>query len=75
MKKNQYSRLFKLTAKLFKYFLIAIFGLAIACVIAMSFGALKIVTVLLSVAGSWFLKLGIILLCLIITTIILESLR
>ncbi|MDZ7969135.1 MAG: hypothetical protein RM368_29995 [Nostoc sp. DedSLP03] len=72
---NQYSRLFKLTAKFLKYFLLAIFAFAIACILSMSFGAVNIVTVLLPFAGNWFYKLGIILLCLMTTTVILESLR
>lgn len=75
MTTNQYSRLFKLTVKFLKYFLLAIFGFAIAYILSMSFGALNIVAVLLPFAGNWFGKLGIILLCLITTTIILESLR
>ncbi|NEU73955.1 hypothetical protein PI95_015665 [Hassallia byssoidea VB512170] len=75
MTTNQYSRLFKLTAKFLKYFLLAIFGFAIAYILSMSFGALNIVAVLLPFAGNWFSKLGILLLCLMTTTIIIESLR
>ncbi|MBW4596255.1 MAG: hypothetical protein KME46_25955 [Brasilonema angustatum HA4187-MV1] len=75
MTKNQYSRLFKLTAKLLKYFLLAIFTFVIACILSMGFGALNIFAVLLPFAGNWFCKLGILLLCLMTTTIILESLR
>ncbi|MDZ8053611.1 MAG: hypothetical protein RMX68_007525 [Aulosira sp. ZfuVER01] len=75
MTTNQYSFLFKLTAKFLKYFLLAIFGFAIACIISMGFGSVNIVAVLLPFAGNWFCRLGIILLCLMTTTIILESLR
>ncbi|MGI2907236.1 hypothetical protein [Tolypothrix sp. VBCCA 56010] len=75
MTTNQYSRLFKLTVKFLKYFLLGIFGLAIAYILSMSFGALNFVAVLLPFAGNWFSKLGILLLCLMTTTIIIESLR
>lgn len=75
MTPNQYSLLFKLTAKILKYFLLAIFWFAIAYILSMSFEAFNIVAVLLFFAGKLFCKLGIILLCLMTTTIILESLR
>ncbi|AFY35130.1 hypothetical protein [Calothrix sp. PCC 7507] len=75
MKKNQYSRLFQLTAKFLKYFLLGLFWFTIAYLLSVSFGALDIFTVLLPIARYCFSKLGIILLCLMTTTIILESLR
>ncbi|MBD2771438.1 hypothetical protein [Iningainema tapete] len=75
MKTNHYSRLFKWTAKFLKYFLLGIFASAIACILFMGFGAVNFVTALLLFAGNWFYKLGIILLCLMTITVILESLR
>ena len=75
MTTNHYSRLFKFTVKFLKYFLLAIFGFAIAYVLSISFGGLNIVAVLLPFAGDWFGKLGIILFCLMTTSIIFESLR
>ncbi|WP_088242136.1 hypothetical protein, partial [Calothrix rhizosoleniae] len=69
MTTNQYSSLFKLTAKLLKYFLLGIFSFAIAYILSMSFGGLNIFVALLSFIGDWFCKLGIILLCLMTTTI------
>ncbi len=73
--KNQHTPLFNLTAKLLKSFFLAIFGFVIAYILSMSFGALDIFVMLLPFVGKWFCKLGIILLCLITTTVILESLR
>ncbi|MBW4616180.1 MAG: hypothetical protein KME21_23475 [Desmonostoc vinosum HA7617-LM4] len=75
MTKNHYSRLFKLTTKFLKYFLLSLFWFAIAYIVSISFGALNVFAVLLSFVGHWFYKLGVILLCLITITIILESLR
>jgi|GEM_PF-704431 hypothetical protein len=75
MTTNEYSLLFKLTAKFLKYLLLALFGFALAYILSMSFGAFNIMAVLLPFAGNLFCKLVIILLCLMTTTIILESLR
>ncbi|MBF2003916.1 hypothetical protein ACF3DV_22380 [Chlorogloeopsis fritschii PCC 9212] len=71
----KYSFLLQLTAKFLKFFLLAILGFAIAYILSVSFGAVNIVTVLLPLARNWFGKLGIILLCLMTITVILESLR
>ncbi len=65
----------KLTAKLIKSFFLAILAFVIAYVLSMSFGALDIFVMLLPFVGNWFYKLGMILLCLITITVILESLR
>jgi hypothetical protein len=75
MKKNRDSFLFKLTAKSLKYFLLTIFGFVLAYILSVSFGAVNIVAILLSLASSLFLNLGIVLLCLMTTTVIVESLR
>ncbi|MDF5725827.1 MAG: hypothetical protein PUP91_36355 [Rhizonema sp. PD37] len=75
MTTNQYSRLFKMTAKFLKYFLLTIFAFAIAYILSIGFRAMNIIIVLLPFVGNWFSKLGIILLCLITITVILESLR
>ncbi len=75
MTTNKYSPLFKLTVKFFKYFLLAVFGFAIACLVSVSFGGSSIVTIMLPFVGTWLGKLAILLLCLMIVTAFLESLR
>lgn len=75
MKQNHHSRLFKLTTQFIKFFLLAIFGFGIVCILSMSFGVLSIVAGLLPLLGDLFYKFGILLLCLIIITAVLESLR
>lgn len=75
MNKNHYSLLFKLTVQFLKYFLLAIFGFTIAYILSLSFGALDIVAILLALASHLFHKVGIVLLCLMTTTIIIESLH
>ncbi len=75
MKKDPYSRLFQLTAKFLKYFLLGLFWFTIAYLLSTGLGTLDIFIVLLPLARYCFSKLGIILLCLMTTTIILESMR
>ncbi|ARV63067.1 hypothetical protein BZZ01_16300 [Nostocales cyanobacterium HT-58-2] len=67
--------LLKLVSKCLKYFLIAIFGFAIAYIMSLSFGVLPIAAMLLPHIASWFWRLGILLLGLIAVAMILESLR
>ncbi|BAY47853.1 hypothetical protein SAMD00079811_54720 [Scytonema sp. HK-05] len=72
---NDRSRLLKLASKCLKYFLIVIFGFAIAYIMSMSFGILHIAAMLLPLVGSWFLRVGILLLCLLAVAVISESVR
>ncbi|MBP5971914.1 hypothetical protein HW132_03975 [Brasilonema sp. CT11] len=69
------SRLLKLASKCLKYFLIAIFGFAIAYVMSLCFGMLHIAAMLLPLVGSWLWRVGILLLCLLAIAVISESLR
>ncbi|WP_414590474.1 hypothetical protein [Anabaena sp. CCY 9614] len=75
MNPNKYSNLLKLAGKFLKYFLLAIFGVAIAYILSMSFGAVNMMISLLPLLGHVFSRLGILLLCFMTTTIIVESLR
>lgn len=75
MTPRHYSLLLQFTAQFLKYFLLGLFAFAIVCILFISFGASHTVVMLLPVASNWFSKLGIILLCLITTTVILESWR
>jgi hypothetical protein len=75
MKPQQDSRLFRLVSRFLKYFLLILFGFAIAYVASMTFGATKLAIMLSPIvfAGLW--RLGLILLCLVATTVIFESFR
>lgn len=75
MTPKHYSLLLQFTAQFLKYFLLALFTFAIMSILFISFGGLHIVVMLLPFAGNLFSKLGIILLCLITITVILESWR
>lgn len=75
MTTNEYSPLFRLAFKLLKYFLLLMFGFAIAYVISIIFGVSYIDSMLLAIVVNGFLRVGIVLLCLIAVVMILESLR
>jgi hypothetical protein len=66
--------LFRIAAKFLKYFLLFTSGLAIACVMSMSFGGATLAMSLLFLIGEWFWRLALILLCLFAAAMIIESL-
>ncbi|NMG06140.1 hypothetical protein [Brasilonema sp. UFV-L1] len=72
---KQDSRLIRLVSRLLKYFLLMLFGFAVAYVMSVSFGASHIVVMLLPIVGDLYWRLGILLLCLMAIAIIFESLR
>ncbi|OUL23044.1 hypothetical protein BV378_24515 [Nostoc sp. RF31YmG] len=76
MTTNTNNFLFRLVAKFIKYFALALFGLAIAFVLSSIFGGMHIASALLPFVFKWIvLRCGIILFCLILTTVIVESVR
>lgn len=75
MTTNPYSPLFRLAFKLLKYFLLVMFGFAIAYVMSMIFGMLPIAAMILPIVVNGFLRVGIVLLCLIALVMVIESLR
>jgi uncharacterized membrane protein len=75
MDSNQDTLLFRFASKSLKYFLLVLVGIAIAYVLSSSLGILQIIPILLYLLQQFLLPLGIILLCLITTAVIIESLR
>ncbi|MCC5659095.1 hypothetical protein LC608_19365 [Nostoc sp. XA010] len=75
MDSNQDTLLFRFASKSLKYFLMVLFGIAIAYVLSSGLGILQIIPILLYLLQEVLLPLGIILLCLITTAVIIESLR
>lgn len=75
MDRNQDTFLFRFASKSLKYFLLVLFGIAIAYILSSGLGIFHIIPILLYLLQQFFLPLGIILLCLITTTVIVESLR
>ncbi len=75
MDTNQDTLLFRIASKSLKYFLLVLFGIAIAYVLSSGLGMFQIIPILLYLLQQFLLPLGIILLCLITTAVIIESLR
>jgi len=76
MDTNRHSFLFRLTSRVLKYFALGLFGLAIAYVVSAIFGSSLIAMSLLPFVLYWVIfRCGLILLCLILTTVVFESVR
>jgi hypothetical protein len=75
MMTKQDSRLMRLVSRLLKYFLLMLFGFAIAYVLSVSFGVLHIAAGLFFIGRELFWRLGIFLFCLTAIAMILESFR
>ncbi|MBE8989754.1 hypothetical protein [Nostoc sp. LEGE 12450] len=75
MDTNQDTLLFRFASKSLKYFLLVLFGIAIAYVLSSGLGILKIIPILLYLLQQFLLPVGIILLCFITIAVIIESLR
>ncbi|MDX2213598.1 MAG: hypothetical protein SFY66_09935 [Oculatellaceae cyanobacterium bins.114] len=69
------SPLFNFTCKVLKYYLLIVFGFTVACLISGLMGAEEVVLPLLPIAGIVFLRIAGLLLCLLLITIVFESLR
>lgn len=74
MEPQQDSRLLRLVSRFLKYFLLVLFGFAIAYVVSITFGVVNI-ALILPLVFDWVGRLGLILFCLIAITVIFESLR
>lgn len=76
MDTNRHSFLFRLTSQVLKYFALGLFGLVIAYLMSAIFGSSHIAMSLLPLVLYWVIfRCGLILLCLILTTVIFESVR
>jgi hypothetical protein len=75
MTTNEYSPLFRLASKFLKYFLLLVFGFAIAYMMSMCLGVLPLATSLLPLVVGLFARAGVLLMCLFALVVILESLH
>lgn len=73
---NRHSFLFHCTSKIMKFFAWLLFGLLIAFVLSPIFGGLHIaVSFLPFILDLLVLRIGFILVCLVLTTVVVESVR
>ncbi len=75
MLKTRNSRFFNNASKLLKYFLITLFGFAIALILSQTLGVSYIAGILITQLGPWLLRAAIIIACIVATASIFESLR
>ncbi|GAB1542925.1 hypothetical protein NUACC21_55990 [Scytonema sp. NUACC21] len=75
MKSGQDSRLLQLVCHFLKYFLLALFGFAIAYVLSITFGIGSFSILVIEFVTFCISRLGLLLLCLMATTVVFESLR
>jgi membrane protein YqaA with SNARE-associated domain len=72
---TQHSPFFRLASRLLKYFLLAVFGFVLACILPGTFGAVPIALLIWQFMGPWLLRLAVVVGCVITVAVIIESLR
>ncbi len=72
---RQHGYLFRLASKVLKYFLLGLFGLGIACLLSVVLGAFPLVEILISLLGRWLVRVTVIVVCLMATAVVIESIR
>lgn len=72
---NYYSLLFRWACRLLKYFLLALFGFTLFCILSTAFGELEMVTVLIQNSWIWIVRIGLLVLGVMAIAIVCESIR
>ncbi|OLP20069.1 hypothetical protein BST81_02190 [Leptolyngbya sp. 'hensonii'] len=75
MIERRYSLLFRLTVHLLKYFLLAVCGFTITCLLSETMGAIHAVQMIVQMMGPWLLRSAVVIICFMGMAIILESIR
>jgi hypothetical protein len=70
---RQHGWLFR--CKVFKYFLLGLFGLGIACLLSVVLGAFPLVKILISLLGWWLVRIFVGTICLMAMAVVVESIR
>ncbi len=72
---EHYSPLFRLACRLLRYFLLALFGFTLFCILSSVFGAFHIVTLLILNLWEWIVRIGLLVLGVMAAAIVGESIR
>jgi hypothetical protein len=70
-----YSWLLRFTSRVLKYFLLSLFGLGIVYLLSEVLGAFSLVTILVRFLEQWLVRVAVIVVCLLATTVVCESMR
>jgi hypothetical protein len=71
---NRHQRLFRFACRLLQYFLLAIFGFTLFCVLSSVFGAFHVAVTLISAWGVWIGRLGMVVFGVMAAAVVNESL-
>jgi hypothetical protein len=72
---HQHGYLFRFASKVLKFFGFGLFGLGIACLLSIVFGAFPLVEVLISLLRQWLVRVTVVVICLMATAVVIESVR
>ncbi len=72
---NYYSPLFRWACRLLKYFLLALFGFTLFCILSSVFGAFPMVRVLIRNSWAWIVRIGLLVFGVMAVAIVGESIR
>jgi len=72
---NQHGWLMRFASKVFKYFLLGLFGLLVAFLFSGIVGFLPLIAFLMNLLDRFFLKFAITVLCIVGVAVVIESIR
>lgn len=67
--------LIRFASKVLKYFLLGLFGVGIACLLSAVLGAFSVVGILMSFLEQWLVRVTVVVVCLVATVVVSESMR
>ena len=67
--------LIRFASKVLKYFLLSLFGVGIACLLAAVLGASSVVGLLMSFLEQWLVRVTVAVVCLLAVVVVSESIR
>jgi hypothetical protein len=72
---HQHVWLFRFASKVLKFFLLSLFGLGITCLLSVVLGILPLLEILINSLGWWLVRITVVIVCLMATAVLLESIR
>jgi hypothetical protein len=72
---HQHGWLFRFASKVLKYFLLSLFGLGVACLLSLALGLSPLVEILITFFMQEVVRITIVIVCLMATAVLVESIR
>jgi hypothetical protein len=73
--RDRYSWLLRFASKVLKYFLLGLFGVGIVYLLSAVLGAFSVVGILMSLLEQWLVRVTVVVVCLLATVVVSESMR